>query len=461
MKLPAQITPPASIEIEQAVLGAAMISQPAFEEMMTVIKTERAFHDATNQLIFRAMQEIYAESRPCDLMIVTETLKKHNYHDFSYIVELTQRVSSSAHLDVHARILLQYMLRRDIIMSSIQAISMATNSEVDVFETLAKWQSNFDALNDAVFSNQNNKTFAESLDELVEHVEFLSSREPDEITGIHTGFNRINQFTNGYQPGHLIILAARPGMGKTAKVLKTALANVKIGKAVGMVSLEMPVLELTARIVSLDSNFHLGQLLKKGFEKDAYFLTLQDKTHKMKDYPLMIDDSSKSDIVDVIARARMWKREHDIQLLIVDYLQLMSDKTKKNNREQEISTISRRMKLLAKELQIPVIVLSQLSRKVEERTDKRPRLSDLRESGAIEQDADVIEFIYRPDYYGYEVDDVEMLNEGTDTEIIFGKNRHGSVGMTSLKWIGDKTKFVDPTDVNERRYFEGVNDLPY
>jgi len=213
---------------------------------------------------------------------------------------------------------------------------------------------------------------------------------------------------------------------------------------------------LTARSVSIDSNFHLKQLIKTGFEKKEYFATLLGHTNRMKDYPLYIDDSGQTDINDIIITAKLWKRKHNIKVLIIDYIQLMNDRSIKGSRENELSSISRRLKKLAKELEIPVVVLAQVNRECEKRgSSKRPFISDIKDCGSIEQDADIVEFIYRPGYYNIELDgdDYEgmehLIQAGANTEIIFAKYRAGSTGTTMLKWIGDKTKFADVEDQND------------
>lgn len=330
----------------------------------------------------------------------------------------------------------------------------AMDEENDVFDLLARWNKEFDTVTELITTGRSSVTIAESLQALSKRLEFISkSTGESKVTGVLTGFKRIDAYTSGYQNGDLVILAARPGMGKTAKALKTVVENAKVGNAVGVISLEMPTQQLTARMVAIDTNFHLGQLMKTGFDKQEYWDTYNHHVGRIEKYPIYMKDSGVNDISDIIVEARGWKRKYDIKLLVIDYLQLISDKTKGNNRENEVSSVSRRLKLLAKELEIPIIVMSQLSRAVEQRGfSKRPLLSDLRESGSIEQDADIVEFIYRPEYYNMDLSDPQyddMTEQGGDTEIIFAKYRAGSVGTTYLKWIGDKTKFVDPTDPNE------------
>jgi replicative DNA helicase len=257
-------------------------------------------------------------------------------------------------------------------------------------------------------------------------------------------------------------------MGKTSYVLKCAIENCKKDEAVGIISLEMSVEQLTARAVAIDTSFHLGQLLKKGFEKNDYFQSYTQHQERMSKYPLYIDDSGKTDITDIVIQAKLWQRKYGIKVLIIDYIQLMTDRSVKGNREAEISSISRRLKKLAKELNIPIIALSQLSRQCETRgASKRPLLSDLRDSGAIEQDADIVQFLYRPEYYHIDIDESQyddslhgLISAGANSEVIFAKYRAGSVGTTLLRWVGDKTKFVDVTDSFERVEYIDNKELP-
>ena len=340
-------------------------------------------------------------------------------------------------------------------------LSTAYDSDKDSLQLLNEWGDSLDNLNEQISSGRKNISYADGLDLVEKRVEFLTNKSPEEVTGARTGFNVIDQFTGGYQGGELIVEAARPGMGKTAKMLKCAIENARIGSGVGIISAEMSAVQLITRTVAIDTNFHLTQLTKKGFEKSEYFATLSANKHRMKEFPIFIDDAASPDIRHVQATLRMWKRKFDIKIAIVDYLQLLSDTTKSGNREQEIASISRKLKGLAKELNIPVIALSQLSRAVETRgSSKRPMLSDLRESGAIEQDADMVTFIYRPEYYGIEVDD-ELSEMGANTEIIFAKYRGGAPGTTiGLHWQGDKTKFEDPKVMKDNENSNDIVDLP-
>lgn len=447
---------PQAVEIEAAVLGAMLIDHKAIDECLMILSSENAFYKEEHKLIFKAITELYRDNEPIDILTVSQRLKANGKLNDAggdyYLIRLTQGVASSAHINYHSRILQQQMLRRMIIGFNTKMSGLAFNEEVDVFELMAKWSAEFDKMNEFILTGRSTVDFPAALRELGKRVEMLTNQDENFLDGVHTGYESINKHTGGLKPGNLFVLGARPGMGKTAFVLRTVLENIKQNVPVGVISLEMDIVELTARLVSINTNFHLSQLLKKGFEKPSYLDTFSKDVYKMEGYPLYVDDSAKSDVVDVVSQARLWHRMFGIKLLVVDYLQLMSDSTKKNTIE-EVSSISRKMKLLAKELQIPVVLLSQLSRNVESRTDKRPRLADLRESGAIEQDADIVAFLYRGSYYGIDVFDDEMLQEGTDSEVIFAKYRAGSVGTICLKWIGDKTKYVDPKDPRDRKYF--------
>jgi replicative DNA helicase len=284
----------------------------------------------------------------------------------------------------------------------------------------------------------------------------LSRADQVNLTGVATGFKVLDDFTGGWQPSDLIIIAARPGMGKTSFVLKTTLECGIRNIPCAFFSLEMSSNQLSARTIANNSNFHLSQLIRKGFEKPEYFNTLSSKIDKMKDFPIYIEDTPSMDIRDIVSKARIMKRKHDIKILIVDYIQLIVDKTKANNREQEISSITRNLKLIAKELNIPVIALSQLNRSVETRTDKHPKLSDLRESGAIEQDADIVTFLYRHEYYYPDspLDDW-LVNKGANAEFSFAKYREGSLETIGLQFDGNKVKYSDPQEHDEY-----ANDIP-
>ena len=442
--------PPQTTELEEAVLGAMLHDSRSVDDCMMVIKTPEVFYREANSLVFSAIMGLYADGTAIDMLTVSSRLRSMGNlekagGDF-YLISLMQKISSGAHIEVHSRLLLQDYIKRQAIRDASVILSTAYDKDQDCLDLLKRWGDSLDELMGQISSGKKNLSYAEGLDLVEKRVEFLTHKDPEEVTGARTGFKVIDLFTGGYQPGELIIDAARPGMGKTAKMLKCALENARIGHGVGIISAEMSAVQLIGRTVAIDTDFHLTQLTKKGFEKQEYFITLSKHKRRMKGFPIYIDDTAGPDIRTVQAVLRMWKRKHDIRIAIIDYLQLLGDSSKSGNREQEIASISRKLKALAKELEIPIIALSQLSRAVETRgSSKRPMLSDLRESGAIEQDADMVCFLYRPEYYGLEVDE-EIAESGGNTEVIFAKYRGGAPGTTiALHWQGDKTKFEDPS----------------
>lgn len=457
------IVPPQAIELEQAVLGSAMLDNNGLFDVVSILRSPNAFYKESHRYIYEAILDLFKNNEPVDILTVSARLKTMKKLDLAggdfYLIELTRKISSSAHSEYHARIIMQKQIARNIIAFNSKITAAAYDESTDVFDLLANWSKEFDAVADLISVGRSTMKWKPSLEELKLTVEMLSRKDIDNsLVGVDTGFKRINQYTGGYRKQDLVIVAARPGMGKTAKVLKTAVANLKKDVPVGFISGEMSMAQLTARAVAIDTNFHLNQLMKYGFEKSEYFVTLQAHICRIENWPLYVDDSGNMDISDVIIKAKDWYRKHNIQLLIIDYIQLMKDRSKKwNNRSDELLDISRRLKLLAKELNIPLIVLAQVNRECEKRgSSKRPMVIDIKDCGAIEQDADIIEFIYRPSEYGIEMneDDYEshlhpLINKGANAEIIFAKYRGGAKNTTLLKWIGDKTKFVDVDDESD------------
>lgn len=469
---------PQATNLEEAVLGALLVDEKGIDEAMSVISNPDIFYKDQHKLIFTAILNLYNAGSPIDLLTVSSELRKMGSLEIVggdwYLMGLTQKIASAAHIEYHCRIILQKYMARQTILFSTKIIALAYDEGTDIFELMTRWQKEFDNVMDFTNTGRDTMTFPAALQNLKKEVELLTAnKEEVKLVGVHTGFRRINKYTGGYRNQDLVIIAARPGMGKTSYVLKCAIENCKLGVGVGMISLEMSIEQLTARAVAIDTNFHLKQLLKTGFEKMEYFTTYSQHQERMNAYPFYVDDSGKTDINDIVIKAKIWVRKFDIKLLIIDYVQLMTDRSVKGNREGEISSISRRLKRLAKELNIPIIALSQLSRAVETRgSSKRPLLSDLRESGAIEQDADIVQFLYRPEYYKIDIDvndyDFDMhslINAGADSEIIFAKYRGGSTNTTMLKWVGNKTKYLDvecPDDMrDDGEVMEEMKALPY
>lgn len=441
---------PHAIDIEEAVLGAMMISMNGTHECLLILKSPEVFYKIENVSIFKSIQKLYQEGAPIDLLSVSSSLRTmgllNSIGGDIYLIELTQKISSSAHIEFHCRILIQYYIRRKMIFDNAELSALAYDEEKDIFELMAHAERNIGSLREQTSTGVSDLSMKEGLTRIGKRIEVLTLKKSNELSGCFTGFKKLDVITNGWQNSDLIVIGARPGMGKTSLVLKTMLENIKQNIPVGFISCEMSSEQLMTRLVACNSNFDLNQLLRTGFNESIYFEEFIILKGKMEKYPAYFDDQS-SDLYDVIAKIRFWHRKFGIRMAIIDYLQLMSCKLLNKNsiREQEIATITRSLKRLAKELNIPIIVLSQLGRGVDNRVDKRPLLNDLRESGAIEQDADLVAFIYRPSYYGIELDDA-MLSQGANTEFIIAKHRNGSIDRKGLFFDESKTKFTDPQD---------------
>ncbi|MDH7444660.1 replicative DNA helicase [Aquimarina sp. 2201CG14-23] len=439
---------PKAIDIEESILAAMLVDERGAIEAVPILKEVDMFFKPEHQEIYKAILNLYKNSNPIDLVTVSDEVKSNSNSNkiLSVVMDLMQSSGSAAHIEYHCRLLVQFWIKRRIIKKCNVLISNAYKKDYDSLQLLEDDAKYNDEIQETILSGSHSITYADALSQTEKRVKMLSSMEEGQIDGVPTGYPKIDKFTGGWQNSDLIIIAARPGMGKTSLILKTVVECGKNDRPIAFFSLEMSAQQLSARTISINSHFHLRQLIRDGFEKPEYFVTLRSKTEEMKKYPVYIDDTPALDISDLVAKARIWKRKHNIEIIVVDYLQLVTDHSKSGNREQEISSISRNLKKLAKELDVPVIALSQLSRSVETRGgDKRPRLSDLRESGAIEQDADIVTFIYRPEYYGCEVDE-ELLAMNANAELSFAKYRAGSLETKGLYWDANKTKYMDPID---------------
>ena len=439
--------PPQAIDLEEAVLGAMLIDEKGVNEVIDILSPE-VFYKRSHQLIFESIQRLFRESEPVDLLTVSADLKKNkNFEviggDF-YLISLSQKVSSSAHIEYHSRIIQQKFIQRKLITISNEIIQKSYNESTDVIDLLDEAESKLYDI-----AQNNIKGSSETAQNLViqakNRIEEISKQEG--LSGISTGFDKLDRLTSGWQPSDLIIVAARPGMGKTALALSMA-RNVSVQKKipVAFFSLEMSSVQLITRLISSETGLSSDKL-RTGKLADHEWQQLNIKVSDLESAPLYIDDSAALTIFELRAKARRLASAHDIKLIVIDYLQLMNlgSSNKAGNREQEISTISRNLKALAKELNIPVIALSQLSRAVETRGGtKRPILSDLRESGAIEQDADIVSFIYRPEYYKIDTwDDNERSSTEGEAEFIVSKHRNGGLDNIRLRFIPTLGKFED------------------
>ena len=437
--------PPQAIDLEEVVLGAMMIDKKGVDEVIDILSSD-VFYKQQHQHIFEAIHMLFENSEPVDLLTVSSQLKKNATLELAggefYLVQLTQKVSSSAHIEFHARITLQKYIQRSLIKISNEIIEESYDETTDVFDLLDTAESKLYEI-----TQGNIKRSSETAQQLViqakKKIQEIANREG--LSGIPSGFDKVDKLTSGWQPSDLIIIAARPGMGKTALTLSMA-RNVAVEHniPVAFFSLEMSSVQLITRLISSETGLSSEKLRTGNLEKHEWE-QLNVKVNGLEKAPLFIDDTPSLSIFDLRAKARRLSSQHGIKLIMIDYLQLMTagGSQKGGNREQEISTISRNLKALAKELNVPVIALSQLSRAVETRGgSKRPLLSDLRESGAIEQDADIVSFIYRPEYYKIEEwDDEERSPTEGQGEFIVAKHRNGGLDEIRLKFVGHLGRF--------------------
>ncbi|MBU2649434.1 MAG: replicative DNA helicase [Bacteroidetes bacterium] len=438
--------PPQAVDLEEAVLGAIMLEKDALTSVIDILKPE-VFYKDTHQTIYSAIVRLFARSEPVDILTVTNELKSSGELDSiggAYTVTMmTNRVASAANVEYHVRILIQKYIQRELIRLSSEIIKEAFEDTTDVFDLLDKAEQYLFSV-----SENNLRRNYEDMQSLVRDAikEIEAARASEEhLRGVPSGFTSLDRVTAGFQKSDLIILASRPGMGKTAFVLTIA-RNVAIQfrKPVAVFSLEMSSIQLVTRLISAETLLS-SEKLRKGSLENYEWEQLNAKIKELIDAKLYIDDTPALSIFELRAKCRRLKAQHDIQLVVIDYLQLMVGQTdKQGNREQEISNISRSLKALAKELNVPIIALSQLSRAVETRGgSKKPVLSDLRESGAIEQDADLVMFIYRPEYYN--IDQDEEGNSTAGQAIInIAKHRNGSLADIQLRFVGKYAKFEDP-----------------
>ncbi|ADF51244.1 replicative DNA helicase [Zunongwangia profunda SM-A87] len=431
-------------------LGAMMIDKKGVDEIIDILHPD-AFYKNSHKLIYEAIFKLFENTEAIDLLTVSNQLKKDGNFEKAggdyYLIQLTQRVSSSAHIEFHARIILQKYIQRSLIKISAEIIEEAYDESVDVFDLLDSAEAKLYEV-----TQGNIKKSTESAQSLViqakARIQDISNREG--LSGVPSGFDKLDELTSGWQPSDLIIVAARPGMGKTALTLSMA-RNIAVGQGipVAFFSLEMSSVQLITRLISSETGLSSEKLRTGNLEKHEWE-QLNVKVKDLEKAPLFIDDTPSLSIFDLRAKARRLASQFGIKLIVIDYLQLMTagGTQKGGNREQEISTISRNLKALAKELNVPVIALSQLSRAVETRGgSKRPLLSDLRESGAIEQDADIVSFIYRPEYYKIEEwDDEERSPTEGQGEFIVAKHRNGGLENIRLKFIGHLGKFDNLED---------------
>lgn len=443
---------PQALELEEAVIGACMIERDAFGMISDYLKPE-SFYDTKHQKIFAAIRDLAAENNPVDILTVTEQLRKTGDLELVggpvAITELSRKVLSSAHIEYHARIIAQKALARELITYSSNIQRQAFDDSQDIAELMQQAEGQLFEL-----SKTNMKKDFTQINPVIKEAYTMlqkAAARTDGLSGLTSGFKDIDRVTSGWQNSDLIIIAARPAMGKTAFVLSMA-RNMAVDHKipVAMFSLEMSNVQLVNRLIVNVCEIP-GEKIKSGQLAPYEWEQLDTKITELVDAPLYIDDTPSLSVFELRTKARRLVREHKVQMIIIDYLQLMNASGMSyNSRQEEVSTISRSLKGLAKELNIPIIALSQLNRSVENRVgndenkadSKRPQLSDLRESGAIEQDADLVAFIHRPEYYKIFKDQYGNDLKGV-AEFIIAKHRNGSVEDVKMRFVGQYARFLD------------------
>lgn len=435
--------PPQALDLEEAVLGAMMLEKEQAIKVLDILDSDY-FYSEANKAIFEAVKNIFdLGAAPIDILTVIEELRKMGMLEVVggayYVSQLTNRVSSAAHSEYHAHIITQKYIQRKLISvcDDIKAKAYDDKSDALALLDLAEREM-YEIKNKSL--KRSYDSISDLLNKAIDQIE-ENKGNGDGLTGVGSGFIDLDNITAGWQKSDLVILAARPGMGKTAFALALLRnAAIMFEKPVAIFSLEMSSVQLVTRLISAETGIS-GEKLKKGQLEEHEWHQLNSKITQLSKAKIFIDDTAGIPIFDFRAKCRRLKSQFDIQMVIVDYLQLITTDDKAHgNREQQISHISKSLKNLAKELEIPVIALSQLSRAVEQRPDKRPMLSDLRESGSIEQDADIVSFIYRPEYYKITEDESGQDLRGV-AEIIIAKHRNGETSTAKLKWIGNLAKF--------------------
>ena len=436
--------PPQAIDMEEAVLGAIMLEKEAVITILDILKPESFYKDA-HRKIFKSVSDLSAREFPVDLYTVTEELRAHGELESVggpvYLSQLTSKVVSAANVDYHARIVAQKYIQRELIRVSTEIQTRAFDDTWDVTELLDYSENELFQIAEGNIKREVSPINM-VIKEAIREIEEAGKRE-DALVGIPSGFTKLDRLTSGWQKAELVIIAARPSMGKTAFALSMA-RNMSIdhGKKVAIFSCEMSSIQLVNRLIIAETDI-AGDKIRNGRLTEEEWKQLDTRIKKLVQAPIFIDDTPAISIFELRAKCRRLMAQHKLDIVIVDYLQLMSGPDNAGSREQEVSNISRSLKSIAKELNVPIIALSQLNRSVEMRGGtKRPLLSDLRESGAIEQDADMVVFIHRQEKFGMLTFDDGSSTKGI-AEIILAKNRNGPVDDVRLRFREEKAQFVD------------------
>ena len=419
-----------------------MINNDALNQVVDILTPSDFYRDA-HEAVFEGMIKLYNDSEPIDIITISQVLARKELLEKAggtdYLASLAEAVSTSAGIAYHARIVKDFSVRRRLIIqcSNISQSCFQDEKEAEELLEFAE-QSIFDIAEEQV--REGFETLRDIVKSSFRKLESTSAVE-GYVTGVSTGFERFDRLTAGLQPSDLIIIAGRPSMGKTALALNIGYNTAKMtAKAVAVFSLEMSKPQLGVRLLGFDSGIDATKL-RTGFLRDKEWRQLTESANFLSELPIFIDDSSSISVLGMKAKCRRLKKSHDLGLVIVDYLQLIQGRRSAESRQIEISEISRMLKALAKDLNVPVVALSQLNRKVEDRPNRRPQLADLRESGAIEQDADVIAFIYRDELYNPQTEENRNI-----AEINVAKQRNGPTGFFKLTFQKELTRFRNYTE---------------
>ncbi len=432
--------PPQSRDAEMSVLGAMMFEEAAFIKAIEILRAD-FFYDENHRKIFSAMSSLFEKNRPIDLVTVSDELKRNNHLEeiggVGYLTQLTAALPTAAHIDHYAHIVKEKAMLRGLIHNATEIVQKCYEPRTDAAEAL-------DQAEKMIFDISQNRiegkffSMKEIIHDSMEMIDQLYQRK-EHVTGVGTGFHEFDVKTAGLQPSDLIIVAGRPSMGKSAFVSCICEhVGIQLKKPLAIFSLEMSKGQMVQRMLCSHARVN-AQNVRTGYLSHQDWPKLTSAAGKLSEAPIFIDDTPGQTVLEVRAKARRLKMQHDIQLVVIDYMQLMQGIGRSESRQQEISEISRSLKALARELKVPVIAVSQLSRAVESRTGNRPQLSDLRESGAIEQDADVVVFLFREEYYKPE--DETLRNKA---EAIIAKQRNGPVGSIELLFLKEWTRFENP-----------------
>jgi replicative DNA helicase len=430
---------PHDLGAEKALLGCLLIDNSSYDEISDVNLIADDFYHPQFGMIFQAIRDLTMESMPFDIVTVSSKLsdsgKLEKIGGQSTLITICEEIGSAANVEHYARLIKQKSVLREVVRTATRVQHAGTSFSGDIETFLQDVETSFFKL---TAQTKNNKMISlkQALYENLIELE-KPARAKGEILGVSTGFVAVDKMLLGLQPGQLVLIAARPGMGKTALALNWAVAAAKqTNQAVAVFSYEMMYAELSMRLLASEACIDSRKLKTKDFN-ELDLRSISTAVQKLSNLKLFINDAGSTTLLDIRSYCRKLKAEQGLAMIVVDYIQLMPTHMKKQNREQEIAELSRGFKMLANELEIPVVALSQLNRAAAARTDRRPQLQDLRESGSLEQDANIVCLIHREDYY-----DPESPKKGI-AEIIIAKNRNGEPGTAELAWIGPQTKFTD------------------